>query len=202
MSFPAGRGQGGIGSAPFTAMARRWDPQQGYRVCGTAGPLIVAAAVGPRCPVNQRTGKFVYRIKEVCVMERSARLPDVLSRPAALDGSCRSPSSGGLRSTWPSKGLGDRNAAAVMSIANDVERDIVEYLYAHFGVEADEITDESTLADLGLDSLGVLAIADILETKYGISLDDERIAGVCTYSDFKNFIFLKSAKWPIAHQSR
>jgi len=91
--------------------------------------------------------------------------------------------------------------ASVMSIANDVERDIVEYLRAHHGVEADEITDESTLADLGLDSLGVLAIADILETKYGISLDDERIAGVRTYSDFKNFIFLNRAKRPTAEQS-
>jgi acyl carrier protein len=89
-----------------------------------------------------------------------------------------------------------------MSIANEVERDIVEYLHAHHGVEADEITDESTLADLGLDSLGVLAIADIVETKYGISLDDERIAGVRTYSDFKNFIFLNRTKRPTAEQSR
>jgi acyl carrier protein len=64
-----------------------------------------------------------------------------------------------------------------MSIANDVEPDIVEYVRAHHGVEADQITDESTLDDLGLDSLGVLAIADIVEAKYGISLDDERIAG-------------------------
>ena len=50
-----------------------------------------------------------------------------------------------------------------MSIDNDIERDIVEYLGAHYGVEPDEITDESTLEDLGLDSLGVLAIADIVE---------------------------------------
>ena len=87
-----------------------------------------------------------------------------------------------------------------MSLANDVERDIVDYLRAHHGVEPDEITDEATLADLGLDSLGVLAIGDILETKYRISLDDERIAGVRTYSDLKNFIFLKRAKWPMAEQ--
>ena len=62
---------------------------------------------------------------------------------------------------------------------------------AHYGVEPDEITDESTLSDLGLDSLGVLAIADIVENKYGISLDDERIAGVRTVSDFKALIVLK-----------
>ncbi len=84
-----------------------------------------------------------------------------------------------------------------MLLANDIERDIVQYLCAHHGVEADEITDESTLTDLGLDSLGVFAIGDILETKYGISLDDERIAGVRTFADFKKFIFLKQTKQPI-----
>jgi len=78
-----------------------------------------------------------------------------------------------------------------MSIESDIERDIVEYLRAHCGVEADEITDRSTFEDLGLDSLGLFAIADIIETKYGVSLDDERIVGVRTFSDFKNFISLK-----------
>ena len=50
------------------------------------------------------------------------------------------------------------------------------------------------MEDLGVDSLGVLAIADIVENKYGISLDDERIAGVRTVSDFKNLIALKIAE--------
>ena len=81
-----------------------------------------------------------------------------------------------------------------MSIENDVERDIVEYLGAHYGVEPDQITDESTLKDLGVDSLGVLGIADIVETKYGVSLDDERIAGVRTLSDFTNLIAPKRSE--------
>jgi acyl carrier protein len=50
------------------------------------------------------------------------------------------------------------------------------------------------LDDLGLDSLGVLAIAEIVEKKYGISLDDERIAGVRTFSDFKDLVVLKIAE--------
>jgi acyl carrier protein len=82
----------------------------------------------------------------------------------------------------------------VMPIEYEVERDIVEYLGAHYSIEPDEITDESTMDDLGLDSLGVLAIADIVENKYGISLDDERIAGVRTLSDFKYLIVLKIAE--------
>ncbi len=89
---------------------------------------------------------------------------------------------------------GERKIEIVMSIENEVERDIVEYLGAHYSIEPDEITDESTLEDLGVDSLGVLAIADIVENKYGISLDDERIAGVRTLSDFKDLIVLKIAE--------
>jgi acyl carrier protein len=77
---------------------------------------------------------------------------------------------------------------------NEVQRDIVEYLDAHYSIEPGEITDESTMEDLGLDSLGVLAIADIVENKYGISLDDERIAGVRTVSDFKDLVALKIAE--------
>jgi acyl carrier protein len=79
-----------------------------------------------------------------------------------------------------------------MSIENEIERDIVEYLFAHCGVEPDQITDESTLDDLGLDSLGVLALADIVHSKYGVSLDDERIAGVRTFSDIKDLIALRA----------
>jgi acyl carrier protein len=82
----------------------------------------------------------------------------------------------------------------VMPIEREVERDIAEYLGAHYGVEPDEITDESTLESLGVDSLGVLAIADILENKYGVSLDDERIVAVRTLSDFKDFVVLKMAE--------
>ena len=81
-----------------------------------------------------------------------------------------------------------------MSIEYDFDRDVVDYLSAHYGLAPDRITDESTLDDLGLDSLGVLAIADIVEKKYGISLDDERIAGVRTVCDFKNLIALKIAE--------
>ena len=81
-----------------------------------------------------------------------------------------------------------------MSIADEIKRDIVEYLGAHYGVEPDEIADESTLEGLGVDSLGVLGIAEIVENKYGVSLDDERIAGVRTLSDFKDLVVLKIAE--------
>ncbi|BBY05234.1 acyl carrier protein [Mycobacterium noviomagense] len=72
-----------------------------------------------------------------------------------------------------------------------IENDIVAYLRAHYGVESEDITSESTLDDLGVDSLGLLALAEIIENKYGVSLNDERIAGVRTLSDFKGLIELK-----------
>ena len=81
-----------------------------------------------------------------------------------------------------------------MPIEYEVERDITEYLGAHYGIEPDQITDESTLDDLGVDSLGVLAIAEIVEKKYGISLNDERIAGVRSLSDLKDLVLLKIAE--------
>lgn len=82
-----------------------------------------------------------------------------------------------------------------MSIENDVERDIVEFLDAHYGLERDEICDESTLEELGVDSLGVFFIAEIVKAKYGVSLlDDERIARVYTLSEFKALVVLKSAE--------
>ena len=87
-----------------------------------------------------------------------------------------------------------RSKVGTIAHENEVQRDIVDYLGAHYSIEPDEITDESTLEDLGLDSLAVLAIADIVENKYGISLDDERIAGVRTVSDFKDLVALKIAE--------
>ena len=78
-----------------------------------------------------------------------------------------------------------------MLIDHEVHGDIVEYLGAHYGLEPDQITGESTLGDLGVDSLGVLAIAEIVEQKYGISISDERIAGVRTLADFENLILHK-----------
>src|SRR6476619_681881 len=91
------------------------------------------------------------------------------------------------------QGVG-RSKVGTIAQENEVQRDIVDYLGSHDSIEPDEITDESTLEDLGLDSLGVLAIADIVENKYGISLDDERIADVRTLSDFKDLIVLKIAE--------
>lgn len=78
-----------------------------------------------------------------------------------------------------------------MPIEQEIQGEIAAYLGAHYAIEPEQITDESTLEDLGVDSLGVLSIAEIIEKKYAISLSDERIASVRTLGDFKGLILLK-----------
>ncbi|UGT62322.1 acyl carrier protein [Nocardia asteroides] len=81
-----------------------------------------------------------------------------------------------------------------MSVDVSIRDDIAEFLRAHYDVDLDVVSPDSTLDDLGLDSLGVLSVADLIENKYGISLDDERIASVRTFTDLMGLIRLKAAE--------
>ncbi|MFC8529864.1 acyl carrier protein [Nocardia sp. NPDC057227] len=81
-----------------------------------------------------------------------------------------------------------------MSVDVSIRDDIAEFLRAHYDVDLDVVSPDSTLDDLGLDSLGVLSVADLIENKYGISLDDERIASVRTFADLMGLIRLKAAE--------
>ncbi|MFD0363643.1 acyl carrier protein [Nocardia sp. GCM10030253] len=80
-----------------------------------------------------------------------------------------------------------------MSIVDEIQKDIFEYLDSHYGIEQHEIKGHSALNELGVDSLGLLAIADIVKKKYGIVLDDERIASVRTFQDFTDLLERKLA---------
>lgn len=80
-----------------------------------------------------------------------------------------------------------------MSIVDEIQQDIFDYLDSHYGIERDEIKSHSALNELGIDSLGLLAIADIVRKKYGIVLDDERIASVRTFQDFTDLLERKVA---------
>ncbi|WP_433732494.1 acyl carrier protein [Nocardia sp. CA-129566] len=80
-----------------------------------------------------------------------------------------------------------------MSIVDEIHKDIFDYLDSHYGIEQDEIKSHSALNELGVDSLGLLAIADIVRKKYGIVLDDERIASVRTFQDVTDLLERKVA---------
>lgn len=71
-----------------------------------------------------------------------------------------------------------------MPVVAEIQQDIFDYLDSHYGIEREEIKSYSVLKDLGVDSLGLLAIADLVKKKHGIALDDERIAAVRTFQDF------------------
>ncbi|MFC9993827.1 acyl carrier protein [Nocardia sp. NPDC127526] len=80
-----------------------------------------------------------------------------------------------------------------MSIVVEIQKDIFDYLESHYGIEPEEIKSHSKLNELGVDSLGLLAIADMVKKKYGIELDDERIASVKTFQDFTALLERKCA---------
>jgi acyl carrier protein len=80
-----------------------------------------------------------------------------------------------------------------MALVAEIHKDILDYLESHYGIEPDEIKSNSELTELGIDSLGLLAIADIVKKKYGIVLDDEWIASVLTFQDFNDLLERKAA---------
>lgn len=81
-----------------------------------------------------------------------------------------------------------------MPIDVSIKDDIAEFLRTHYEIDIEAISPEATMDDIGLDSLGVLTIADLIETSYGISLDDERIASVRTFTDLLELIQVKIAE--------
>ncbi|MET8654399.1 MULTISPECIES: acyl carrier protein [Nocardia] len=81
-----------------------------------------------------------------------------------------------------------------MSVDVSIRDDIADFLLNHYNVDLNSVPADATLEDLGLDSLGVLSVADLIETKYDISLDDERIASVKTFSDLMDLIRVKIAE--------
>jgi len=81
-----------------------------------------------------------------------------------------------------------------MALIAEIHKDIFDYLESHYGIEPDEIKSHSELKELGIDSLGLLAIADIVKKKYGIVLDDEWIASVRTFQDFNDLLERKVAE--------
>ena len=81
-----------------------------------------------------------------------------------------------------------------MALVAQIHRDIYDYLESHYGIEPDEIQSHSELNALGIDSLGLLAIADIVKKKYGIVLDDDWIAFVWTFQDLTDMLESKVAE--------
>jgi acyl carrier protein len=81
-----------------------------------------------------------------------------------------------------------------MSIEADIRDDIVDYLRKHSRIDDGPFPMETSFDEAGVDSLDLLAIAEIIEKKYGLSLTDERIAGVHSFADFLSFASEKTVE--------
>ena len=57
----------------------------------------------------------------------------------------------------------------------------------------DAVSSESVIADLGIDSLGLMQVVGILEDQLGVTLADEDIARIRTVGDIERLITAKRA---------
>jgi acyl carrier protein len=80
-----------------------------------------------------------------------------------------------------------------MAPVAEIQKDILDYLESHFEIEPDKIESNAELNDLGIDSLGLISIANRVEERYGIALGDEWIDSVRTFQDFSDLLERKAA---------
>ncbi|MBQ0891090.1 acyl carrier protein [Streptomyces sp. RM72] len=60
---------------------------------------------------------------------------------------------------------------------NEIYEQIKVVLGEKFGVDPGDITPDSTLADLELDSLAAVEVADVLQEVLGVPVDESRFGG-------------------------
>lgn len=60
---------------------------------------------------------------------------------------------------------------------SEIYEQIKVVLGEKFGVDPGDITPDSTLADLELDSLAAVEVADVLQEVLGVPVDDSRFGG-------------------------
>ena len=66
---------------------------------------------------------------------------------------------------------------------------IVKLLAEQFGMEPDELSEETTFEDLGADSVDLVELSMSLEEEFGIDeMGEEDIAGIHNVGDLVNFL--------------
>jgi acyl carrier protein len=66
---------------------------------------------------------------------------------------------------------------------------VVRLLTEQFGVEADEITEDTGMDDLGADSVDLVELSMNLEEEFGIDeMEEEDIASIHTVGDLVNYL--------------
>lgn len=76
-----------------------------------------------------------------------------------------------------------------MVLRDDLYRDVKASLAIRCGIDEALITEEADLYEqLGMDSLDFLGIAQVLQNRYTVLLDNESVAGIHTVGDILTFL--------------
>jgi acyl carrier protein len=70
----------------------------------------------------------------------------------------------------------------------DITRKLTTILVEQLGCEAEKITDEATLDDLGADSLDAVEIIMAVEDEFVINIPDEKAEKLTTVGEFVDLI--------------
>ncbi|MFB6710685.1 MULTISPECIES: acyl carrier protein [unclassified Streptomyces] len=70
---------------------------------------------------------------------------------------------------------------------------ITEVLVSRFGVEPEEVTEDTTMRDLDLDSLALVEFALVAGGEFGIQIDDEEVGAESSVKDLIALVDSKSA---------
>ncbi|WP_156623982.1 acyl carrier protein [Mycobacterium sp. 852002-40037_SCH5390672] len=75
-----------------------------------------------------------------------------------------------------------------------IYNDIAEYMRNHHQFNSEEISRDTRLEEMRLESLDLLGIAQIMQRKYSLSLNDDRISQIRTVGEFVDLVKLRNAE--------
>ncbi len=76
----------------------------------------------------------------------------------------------------------------------DINSQLTTILTDQFGVPAEEITEDATFEELGLDSLDLVEVTMVIDEELGIRIPDERLGDIQTTSDAVDVLVDESKK--------
>lgn len=84
------------------------------------------------------------------------------------------------------------------SIKQDVFAEIANFLDDRYDIDVRTLSEQTSLfsgeGGIAIDSLDLVAIAQVMEDKYGVNLDDERVTTLETIGDLIAFVEGKVAE--------
>ena len=70
----------------------------------------------------------------------------------------------------------------------DQREELIELIAEEALVDKEKLVDSATLADIGLDSVGVVSVVFAVEEKYGVEIGEEAFKDVSDFGGFVNVI--------------